>query len=101
MIHRPGTWCYVNFDSDLVVDRVFCIFFASICLLVIFLISVFNLALIRSLLMMRRIIRNVSNVTICESRQPVVMDETVMVLSLVGITITFISCYSPFMVGAN
>ena len=101
MIHRPGTWCYVNFDSDLVVDRVFCIFFASICLLVIVLIPVFNIAVIRSLLMMRRITRNVSNVTICESRQPGMLNETVMVLSLVGITITFMCCYSPLMVGAS
>lgn len=98
MIHYPGTWCYIDFSSKLIADIVFSYLYTSVELLLITFTVACNVAVICVLLRMRRRAMKLGTASSMERRRQKMARETQMILSLVGITIVFVICYSPLTV---
>ena len=96
MRHYPGTWCFFDFYSHRVLDKVFSFFYASLGLLVIACTAVCNLAVMVVLLRMRRVSKNIGKSP--EGRTLNMTSEMQMIFFLAGIIFVFATCYSPLMV---
>ena len=98
-IRYPGTWCYIDLHSGVTADVVFSFLYTIVELLLITFTVACNVAVICVLLRMRRRAMMLGKVSSLERRRQKMARETQMIISLVGITIVFVICYSPLTVG--
>lgn len=95
----PGTWCFFDFYSDRTADKIFSFFYASLGLLVIAATAVCNIAVMCTLLRMRRISTTLGKSN--EGRTLNMTSEMQMIFFLAGIVVVFATCYVPLMVSRN
>ena len=88
----PGTWCFFTFVSSELKNQIFAYMYSCIGLSVILMTACFNVLVTLTLLKMRRNAVSVGNVKRHDS-------ELQMMVLLLGIIITFATCWCPFLVG--
>lgn len=103
--HFPKTWCFINIRSTVPKDVAFSFIYAAIVLIAVILTLGCNLCTIVGVLALKRRQRALSEPRGSDARKARSLDQRIneiqMIIMLVGVTITFCSCFGPLMVSWN
>lgn len=95
VIHYPGTWCFFDFRSDDLAGKSFAYIYSLTGIIIIILITVSNLAVIFTLIDMRKSSKEIY----CNKDELCRIDREVqMIVFLIGVVLIFIVCWAPLMV---
>lgn len=95
-MYYPRTWCFINFASRRRLDRINTYFYSSLCLLVLFITVVTNVAVIYAICNLDKSDLILSSEIDRKKRK---IDETYIVTLMMSIVILFSVCWVPLVVG--
>ncbi|XP_071145221.1 prostaglandin E2 receptor EP3 subtype-like [Mytilus edulis] len=99
-VQFPGTWCFFKIHSEEIVDKAFCIMYASTILIVILIMAVCNTLVIAFLKneSLEWAYANGRKTSISSVKSSRKKNDLYIIIFLVAIFVVFSACWTPFMV---